>query len=297
MQNTERIQQYTRHELAKVDKRKYTKEQWHVIREQRRAEKEQERLRKVQESVPVQATLPQKSVEHKNYVVCLKHGTKYSAKYVNVLYNMCKRHLTIPFEFVCFTENPLDINPNITIHPLPKIDNAHGWWYKPYFFSKDLPFKGTILYMDLDVVIFDNIDKMFTYHNNKFCIIRDFNRSIRKDWRKMNSSIFKFTTPHMHYLYDTYAKNPKYFINRLHGDQDFIFENTKPDDFIWWPDEWIQSYKWEMRDRRELIRVDGKRNFNQNKEPIIKPQTAIAVFHGEPHPHEVTDKWVVDNWQ
>ena len=107
----------------------------------------------------------------------------------------------------------------------------------------------------------------------------------------------KFTTPHMHYLYDEYIASPKSYIGRLAGDQDFIFEKTKSEDFIWWPDEWIQSYKWEMRDRRDLIRIDSKRNFKENKDPIVKPETCIAVFHGDPHPHEVTDRWVVDNWK
>ena len=31
----------------------------------------------------------------------------------------------------------------------------------------------------------------------------------------------------------------------MHGDQDWIFAHIK-NDFKFWPDEWIQSYKWEM---------------------------------------------------
>ena len=44
-----------------------------------------------------------------NYVVCLKYGDKYSADYVNKLYNGVKRNLTVPFEFVCYTEDPKGI--------------------------------------------------------------------------------------------------------------------------------------------------------------------------------------------
>ena len=296
MQNTEQTQLYTRPKLAKIDKSQYTKEQWHKIREQRRREKEQQRILKAQENVITQEiqTLDNKG----NYVVCLKHGNKYSADYVNNLYNMVNRNITIPFEFVCFTEDPLGINENnIRIFPLPKIDQVHGWWYKPMFFNRELPIKGNILYMDLDVVVFRNIDKLFTYCPDKFAIIRDFNRSLRKDWRKMNSSVFRFTTGHMHYLYDEFVKSPKSYIGRLQGDQDYIYEKTNRDDFVWWPDEWIMSYKWEMRDRRDLIRTDGKRNFVDNKDPEVKADTMIAVFHGDPHPHEVTDKWVVDRWK
>ena len=45
-----------------------------------------------------------------NYVVCLKHGEKYSADYVNKLHSMVSRNCSIPFEFICFTENTKGIN-------------------------------------------------------------------------------------------------------------------------------------------------------------------------------------------
>ena len=34
-----------------------------------------------------------------NYIACLKHGTKYSPEYVNVIYNMVRRHCTIDYKF------------------------------------------------------------------------------------------------------------------------------------------------------------------------------------------------------
>ena len=72
--------------------------------------------------------------DHKRYIVCLKHGNKYSAEYVNKLYWMCKRHTTLPFEFVCFTENPQDLVQEIRVETLPKVRGVNGWWYKPNVF-------------------------------------------------------------------------------------------------------------------------------------------------------------------
>ena len=40
----------------------------------------------------------------------------------------------------------------------------HGWWYKPMFFDKNLTQQGNILFFDLDVVIHNNIDKLFLFN-------------------------------------------------------------------------------------------------------------------------------------
>ena len=64
-----------------------------------------------------------------------------------------------------------------------------------------------------------------------------------------------------------------------------------------WPDDWIQSYKWEMRNKHDLSIVNGKRNFNIIGDPRINPNGCIAVFHGEPNPDQVKDPWVIENWR
>ena len=152
--------------MAKIDKSQYTKEQWKVIREQRRRQKAIDRAKKAQKNT-LEAKDTERTVKvavnepildkRANYIVCLKHGTKYSSQYVNNLYNMVKRHCTVPYEFVCFTDDLRDIDPNIktiTLKPL----GVSGWWYKPIFFDKNFPLDGNILYFDLDVVIHKNID-------------------------------------------------------------------------------------------------------------------------------------------
>ena len=231
-----------------------------------------------------------------NYVVCLKHGDKYSAEYVNVLHNMLSRNLTIPFNFACFTENGQGIKPGIEIHPLPAIPNISGWWYKPMFFNPGLSVQGTILYIDLDVIIFNNIDKLFTYKAGEFCVIRDFNRCVQSNWDRMNSSIIRFNTGQHSQVYERFMTDPKYHAARYHGDQDWLYANVKSQ-YNFWPDEWIQSYKWEMRGRPEMNRYNGKRNFVAPGEPQILPDTSIAVFHGDPNPKDCVDPWCKEHWK
>ena len=140
--------------MAKIDKEIYTKAEWHRVREERRREKESKQL-----------YISPHSNEY--FVLCLKHGTKYSAEYVNRLHRMVKRHTTVNFKFACMTEDAQGLDKDIIVIPLPS--GLPGWWNKPYMYSNDLPIKGTILYMDLDVVIANNIDRVII-----IIFIRDF---------------------------------------------------------------------------------------------------------------------------
>lgn len=231
-----------------------------------------------------------------NYVVCLKYGNKYSAEYVNKLYSMVKRNLTVPFEFVCFTENPLGISREVTIKSLTLLAGVQGWWYKPLFFNPNLGLNGTILFLDLDLIIFKNIDKLFSYKPGEFLIIRDFNRHVIKNYDKFNSSVFRLNTGQHSNVYTEFVKNPTMISRRFHGDQDWIRASIRTN-YGYWPDEWIQSYKWEMRGKPKMVRTaDGKRNFENAGIPVIKSETSIAVFHGDPNPHDCIDPWCKENW-
>ena len=275
-------------------------------KDQRKARKEAEKSAKEQKVVePNKAEqqttvvqIPKELKNVKNYVVCLKHGTKYGSQYVNTLYNMVRRHTTVPYEFVCFTDDVRGIDEHIRTIRLQEI-GVHGWWYKVMFFDKNFPLEGNLLYFDLDIVIHDNIDKLFTYDMERFTICRDFNRSLRYDWSYMNSSVFRMKSRSLGYVYDNFFKEHAMHMRRFHGDQDWIHAQISPEKGAWsfWPDNWIRSYKWEMRDRNDLQKINGVRNFTTKGVPKIGKQSCIAVFHGEPHPHQCKDDWVIENWK
>lgn len=233
-------------------------------------------------------------VNSNRYVFCLKWGTKYSADYVNRLFNMVERYLTPPYTFVCFTDNTLGIDPKIKALPVPNIP-AIGWWYKLWFLSDATGFSGTALFLDLDIVICKSLDKFFTYASGEFCIIRDFNRHVYKNWDRMNSSVFRVELGSLNSIYQDYLRHPTAYMQQFKGDQDFMFDRIKQ--FKFWPDDWIQSYKWEMRDKSQLQYINGKFNFTTPAEPTVLSDTSIAVFHGSPNPHESIDPWVIQHWR
>jgi hypothetical protein len=269
---------------------------WTENKEERKARKGREKaLTELAQLDQEMRLLDVAPLSPKNYVVCLKWGTKYSAEYVNKLYNMVQRNLTVDYEFVCFTENAEGIDKHITIKPLPQLP-VTGWWFKPWFFSNELPIQGTLLYLDLDLIVFKNIDKFFQYEPNKdFLIIRDFNRHVRGTWDRVNSSVFRLKIGSKLSEYHDFVQHRTNYVKRFQGDQDWMYRHCKPYDY--WPDEWAQSYKWEMRGREHLTVVNGVRNFKEAGVPVIKSNTSIAVFHGKPDIHDAVDSWPRENWK
>ena len=211
---------------------------------------------------------------------------------------MVSRHCHLSFQFCCLTDDHRDINPNIQIIPLPKF--LQGWWCKPYIFS-NLPIKGTILYLDLDVVISDNIDKLFVYSPGEWCIIRDFTRVMRPDWTKYNSSVIRFKTGQLEKLWQNYSKNWQDVQNKFFGDQDWLYAEAIRTGVpaTLFPDNWIKSWKWEIRRSKEFQagRAKGNRVFKDIEHVEPPKECAITVFHGDPNPHNCNDPWVINNWK
>ena len=104
----------------------------------------------------------------------------------------------------------------------------------------------------------------------------------------------------MGYVFDNFMESSAMNIRRFHGDQDWIFAEVGPNrsQWVFWPDDWILSYKWEMRDRNDLVKLHNQpRNFIEKKDPKLLPKTCVAVFHEEPHPHQCEDNGVKENWK
>ena len=229
-------------------------------------------------------------------VICLKHGIKYGPEYVNNLYNMIQRHLTVPHRFICFTENADDLNPLIEIRALPKNNKLSGWWWKPYLFKQGHFDQDDVnLFFDLDMVIIKNIDNIAQYLPNHFVGLQDVGRVFKRGPDRLGSAVLKWPANQFSDIWDRLESNPQYS-TQFHGDQDYIWCFHK-DNIKFFPEKWIMSYKWEVRDRSELIRINGRFNFNTVKDVKTDLDTSVLAFHGSPDPHEVKDPIIIDNWQ
>jgi hypothetical protein len=227
-------------------------------------------------------------------VLCVRYGNKYGINYVERLRNMVSRNLTIPYEFACITDDQHPIDGVKTLFR-PAHQYSKLWWHKVHMFDPSLGLEGRMLYFDLDVIIHDNINKLVENQENHFLGIRDFNRKFISKWDKLNSSVMSWMANSQNDIFHSFQKNPGYAM-RLHGDQDWIYQCARGR-IRYWPDAWIQSYKWEIRQRNEIDFRPGIRNFKTVRNPTIPKHCCVAVFHGEPNPDQVKDPFVVDNWR
>mgnify|MGYP007100059783 CR=1 FL=1 len=112
-------------------------------------------------------------------IVCFKwkpvnfYRTYFGGEQVNILRNMVKRHLTIPHEFICITDNAEGIDPDIKIIPLWESPvKKFGGILKPNCFTRIRAFSKEMkeiigdefCWLDLDCVILNNIDSLFHGH-------------------------------------------------------------------------------------------------------------------------------------
>jgi len=103
-------------------------------------------------------------------IICLKWGDKFSHEHVNRLYHMVCKNFHSEFNFICYTENPTDIHPDIKIEPLPNYDLENWWWKLTLFENTN---DDVNLFFDLDVVIQNDITHYKDYaEDGKIRVIR-----------------------------------------------------------------------------------------------------------------------------
>lgn len=224
-----------------------------------------------------------------NNFVCVYWGNKYPYDYVQKLYNMVERHTTIDYNFIALTEDltlKRKVTGDIEVRKLPHHD-YEGWWNKLQMFCPELQLEGNNLYMDLDVVILDNIDDMFTFGDDEtFGVINNFNLSTKI----FNSSVLKFNNKTAtRLIWHPWLQNRNH-LKREAGDQDVIsmLVNHKPETKVM-PNQWTFSYKWFSREKPRYHKTE----WTFEKDPNAK----VAVFHGNPNPHESDQEWVKSAWK
>lgn len=244
-------------------------------------------------------------------VLCLKWGTRYDANYVNILFHSVRRHLPRPFNFYCCTENADGLDAEIRIIPFPDNPGVKRGW--PDILVKLMVLQdgfgdlvGPTLFLDLDIVIMDDIGPLFDYKPGEYCIIHNW-----VNWRKQllgrrpavgNSSVFRFDAGRSNHVYETFLREMGQAEDTRIYNTEQAFLTHAMEKVNWWPDEWVRSYKWNCRPAFPL---------NLLVTPKAPPGCRILVFHGRPDPDEAirgytgrklhhhmqAAPWLADHWK
>lgn len=228
-------------------------------------------------------------------IACVCIGDKYDAElYITQLYRGIRKNFTGDFNFVVLTDNPAHaVYQTIPCRVVPAPNwNLQGprqaWWYKMYLFSEHMKFDGWVLYFDLDVVVFNSIDKMVNTHNDvkSFYICQDFNRYQNPNYAVSNSSVMKWYAPNQYNMYQQYNTDRESGKVRVAGDQNWITEYyNKHTGKVWWPRDWIMSYKWEL-EKGGLKPRDRNSHNAPDQQWVVPDDCCVAVFHGKPDPYD-----------
>lgn len=218
-------------------------------------------------------------------VLCMKWGTLYSAEYVNVLHNACKRNISGDFRFVCLTNEPDGLQKGIESYPIPNIglEERHyydGAWPKIAVFSTDLyGLQGRALFIDLDTVIWGNLDAFFEVDGDLVAIdnARLITNSRKTTAIRTMSGIFAFDLGKLGEVVTQLQANLNVLIAQHNLEQNYLHHTVE--NIQYWPKGWLQSFKYHLR---QPVLID---RFLSPRKPA--PETKLLVFHGNPRPIEL----------
>ena len=205
-------------------------------------------------------------------VVCMKWGTRYGPEWVNRLAAMVRRNTTWNIRFVCFTDDPIGIRPDIECHPMPVVEfdpKLGRHWPKLGLFQKNLGgLEGMTLYLDLDVVVIGSLDPFFAYPG-RFCMVRE--------WKDPhlgygNSSVVRYFIGLESAVLDRfYATSPEQ-IASIYACKEQNFLTRAVDEVTFWPDDWCPAFSRACLPRTRILRYFTK--------PSRPASGRILIFYG-----------------
>lgn len=241
-------------------------------------------------------------------VLCMKWGKKYGPEYVNNLYSMVDRHLTLPFRFVCLTDDAAGIDANIEVKPIPQVgfedfderrpwSCAHGWLKVTSFANSLYDLSGPALFIDLDVVIVDNIDDFFDL-DGEFRVIKEWD----KDDGTGNTSVYRFTIGAYPELIENLRTHKNRVLREVRNEQEYVTGFlSRQGKLQYWPAGWCVSFKrhcmpgglagWFLPARipagAKIVAFHGKPN----------PPDAIVGHSGKWYRRVLPVPWVAEAWR
>ena len=217
------------------------------------------------------------------HIISILWGTAYAEEDVNKLYSMIARNTSFPISFHLFSNETLPgLNSAIIQHPEKgmKIAPEHNRYaYRKEAGLCDDSLGGLtgqrVFFFDLDVLIMDNLDDLFTYpEGDKFYIINDWNS--RGD-HVGQATCYSFVVGTLGFIREAFETYPEPIINRFGtASQEYLSSMVieKFGKLNFWPEQWFQSFRFHCLPfafLRYLLTPS-----------LPKKGTKVLAFHGHP---------------
>ena len=204
-----------------------------------------------------------------------------AARYVNNLYHGVKRFASCPFEFICFTNEELEVDEGIKLRYFPLLTKS-GVLPRVYMFSKESGLFGRqVLCLDIDVVITGSLKKLMDY-DGLFCTRSKFKPG---EQHKLDGDIMSFRAGREieEMVWDPFVENIDSAEKMTKGRERY----------------WVRAKLGGIADRWDKIDPDLVKSYKRHiRGKGQKPESAsIISFHGKPRPHQAKDEWIKEYWK
>ena len=222
-----------------------------------------------------------KTEKNKRNVVCIKWGTKFDNEYVNRLYRMVEKNLTLPHRFICFTDDKKGLSKGIETFDFPPITFEEGperGWRKLSVFNKKLAdLEGQALCLDIDVVIINNINYLFE-EEGEFRILKDWGYPASS--YVGNSGCYRFNIGKHPDVIEYFEKNFQEIREKFRNEEEYLSWKMKEKGILqYWKPRTAISFK------HGCMSSFPFNLFTTPKEPK-DDDVKILIFHGNPLPRE-----------
>jgi hypothetical protein len=211
-------------------------------------------------------------------IFCMKWGTAYGPKDVNILHAMVARNITGDFKVVCFTDDAAGIRPEVTCLPMPPLGceippDVPGKWPKVALWSRDLDgLQGIALFIDLDSVIVRNIDCYFEYGAPDDVITaRNWLNKLKKSGQ---TSVFRFPIGGHSYMLENLRADPAAISRKFQYEQNYVTHGIRGG-IKFWPEAWTKHFR---------VHCMGPWPLRYLRPPVLPEGAKIITFPGLPGP-------------
>jgi len=145
-------------------------------------------------------------------ILTLLYGNKYSIDDVHRIYDATEGK----YNYVCLTDIEHGLNLRDEITPLFLNEGIESHWRKLQLFN--LPIRGKVLYLDLDVVIQSDLDCMFDYCDTP-TICQTYWKNFGSDY---NSSVMAWKDNDAAHIYEYFLNDCDYYMTKYRDNDDWF---------------------------------------------------------------------------